>query len=168
MCRSVGKYDPIKKRKINRLKLPQRDFPSGPVVRNPPANAWNTFCPWSEKIPHAEAWLSPGVSAPEARTAKACAPKEKSPQWGAHTLQLESSPCWLQLAKAWAQQQRPRVAKNKSVWENPFKNKTHTHTKKTSENSCPATSVLSSLLCTSIHSFVKWESYYCTGLFWEV
>ena len=128
MCRSVGKYDPIKKRKINRIKLPQRDFPSGPVVRNPPANAWSTFCPWSEKIPHAEAWLSPGVSAPEARTAKACAPQEKSPRWGAHTLQLESSPCWLQLAKAWVQQQRPRVAKNKSVWENPFKNKTHTHT----------------------------------------
>ena len=37
--------------------------------------------------------------------------KEKPPQWEAHTRQLESSPCSLQLEKAHVQQWRPSAAK---------------------------------------------------------
>ena len=37
--------------------------------------------------------------------------QEKPPQWEAHALQLESSPRSPQLETAWAQQPRPREAK---------------------------------------------------------
>ena len=35
------------------LKKKKRDFPSGTVVKNPPANVGDRFDPWSKKIPHA-------------------------------------------------------------------------------------------------------------------
>ena len=60
-----------------------RDFPGGPVVRNPPANAGDMV---SGKIPRAAGQ-------------QACAP------------QLENSPRSWQLKKARAQQQRPNTAK---------------------------------------------------------
>ena len=48
--------------------------------------------------------------------ARACAlPQEKSPQWGAHALQLESSPRSPQLEKALTQQWRSSTAKSKYI-----------------------------------------------------
>ena len=44
---------------------------------------------------------------------RACAlQEEKPPQWEARAMQLESSPCSLQLQKVCTQQQKPSVAKN--------------------------------------------------------
>ena len=40
-----------------------RDFPGGPVVKNPPANAG--FEPWSRKIPYAVEQLSPCATTTE-------------------------------------------------------------------------------------------------------
>ena len=49
----------------------------------------------------------------EAHVPGACAPQQKKPpQWEAHMLQLESSPCSQQVEKAGAQQRRPSTAKN--------------------------------------------------------
>ena len=66
--------------------------------------------------------------------------QEKSLQWGAHTLQLESSPRSLQLEKACMQQQRPSTAKTKYKIEKEFTSWS-THEKHIFEN-CPET-----LLC---------------------
>ena len=41
--------------------------------------------------------------------------QEKPPQWEAHTLQLERSPCSLQLEKTHAQRRWPGTAKNKKL-----------------------------------------------------
>ena len=56
--------------------------------------------------------VSPCVAATEARTPRAHAPQEKTPQWEACTLQQGSSPHPPQREKACAQQQRPSTAKN--------------------------------------------------------
>ena len=58
------------------------------------------FDPWSGRIPHATGQLTPLCAA-----AKACVPEsmlfnEKPLQWEAHTPQLKSGPCSLQLEKA--------------------------------------------------------------------
>ena len=55
--------------------------------------------------------LSPYGAIAEARVPGACAPQEKTPQWEALTLQLESSLCAPQLEKAHTQQQRPSTTK---------------------------------------------------------
>ena len=42
------------------------DFPGGPVVKNPPANAGGQgFDPWSGKMPHAAEQLSPCATTTE-------------------------------------------------------------------------------------------------------
>ena len=55
------------------------DFPGGPLVKNPPANAGDlgSIGHWSWKSPHAAEQLSPGAT-----TTEACMP-------GAHALQQE-------------------------------------------------------------------------------
>ena len=56
------------KKKVNleELKRKQRDFPGGPVVKNPPANAGDPGSFWSGKIPHATTEQpSPWATAPE-------------------------------------------------------------------------------------------------------
>ena len=52
-----------------------------------------------------------GAQVPRARAPQ----QEKPPQWEAYTRQLESSPHWLQLEKAYAQQRRPGEAENKLI-----------------------------------------------------
>ena len=68
-----------------------KDFPGGPVVKNPPANAGNTDSipgPW--KIPHDMEQLSPCIPTTEPICPRAHAlQQEKPPQWEAHTPQLE-------------------------------------------------------------------------------
>ena len=59
------------------------DFPGGPVVENPPANAGDTggFNPWSGKIPHATEQLNSRTSAPEPMShncGSLCAPEPVS------------------------------------------------------------------------------------------
>ena len=65
------------------------------------------FDPWSGKIPHATG--QPSLCTTTAEVAQ----QEKSLQWEAYTLQLETSPCSLQVEKACTQQQRPSTDKNK-------------------------------------------------------
>ena len=44
----------------------RRDFPGGPVVKNPPANTGGpVFDPWSRKISHAAEKLSPHAAITE-------------------------------------------------------------------------------------------------------
>ena len=41
------------------------DFPGGTVDKNPPANAGDSFDPWSRKIPHITEQLSPWITPTE-------------------------------------------------------------------------------------------------------
>ena len=86
--------------KINGLKT-GGDFPIGPVVRTPPANAGGggsisgpgrpTFLRATKPVCH-----NYGACAPRAR-----APQQETPlQWEACAASLESSPCWLQREKS--------------------------------------------------------------------
>ena len=89
------------------LKYYAEDFPVGSVIESLPAHVeGHRFDPWSEKIPHATGEPSLCTTTPEA-------PQEKSLQWEAYTLQLETNPCSLQVEKACTQQQRPSTDKNK-------------------------------------------------------
>ena len=74
-----------------------RDFPGGPVVKNPPSNAGNggSIPDWGTKIPHASGQLSLCAAATESVRSGACVPQllslraattEPAPQ-------LERSPC---------------------------------------------------------------------------
>ena len=59
-----------------------RDFPSGPVVKNPPSNAGDAgLIPGREtKIPHAVGQLSPRATTTEPVRSGGCAPQvERSP-----------------------------------------------------------------------------------------
>ena len=59
------------------------------------------FDPRPERIPHATEQLSPCTTATEVRVPRARSPQqEKPPQCEAHTPQLKSSPCSLQLKTA--------------------------------------------------------------------
>ena len=86
------------------------DFPDGPAVKNPPANAgdvgsipgpgkfhmlWGNWA--HEPVPQLLEPLCPRAHALK---------REKPPQWEAHTLQL---------GKAWAHQWRPSTAINKHI-----------------------------------------------------
>ena len=77
--------------------------------------------PWSWNIPCAMEQLSPYTVTSEACVPRACAPQQEKPlQWEAHAPRLESSPCWPQVEKAQAKQQRPRADKMQEVvksWE---------------------------------------------------
>jgi len=56
------------------------DFPGGPVVKNPPANAGDTgFDPWSRKIPHAAGQQCPCTTTTEVCMPRACAPQQEEP-----------------------------------------------------------------------------------------
>ena len=56
-------------------------FPSGPVVKNSPANAGDTgFSPLSGKIAHAMELLSPRATTTEAHTPRACALQQEKPR----------------------------------------------------------------------------------------
>ena len=67
------------------------DFPGGPVVKNPPANAGDIgSIPGSGKTPHAEEQLSPCTTTTEATCL--ALQQEKPPQWEApHLPQLEKA-----------------------------------------------------------------------------
>ena len=56
----VSKRKEIIKTKVESLKIKTGDFPSCPVVKNPPSNAGDTgLIPgWGTKIPHASGQLS--------------------------------------------------------------------------------------------------------------
>ena len=61
------------------IKLHERDFPSGPVVKNPPCNAGDTgLIPgWGTKVPRAlEEWSPHGATteAKEPRLERPCTP----------------------------------------------------------------------------------------------
>ena len=92
------------------------DFPDGPVVKNPPANAGDTgsILGPGTKIPHAVGHLSPYTTPTEATCPRVCAPQKKKPLWWETCAPcLESSSHSLQLEKACAQQQRPSTSENK-------------------------------------------------------
>ena len=98
---SSGHQEPSEYGQISLL-----DFPGGPVVKSPPANAGDVGSSPGLGRPHMPRGMKP-VS-PRARTQQ----KEKPRQWEACTLQLSSSPSSLQLEKSSLQQQRPSIAKN--------------------------------------------------------
>ena len=77
------------------------DFPGGPVVKNPPANAGDTGSISSSTEPMRHNYWA---RAPQ---------QEQSLQWEACALQPESSPHSTQLQKARTQQWRPCAAKKK-------------------------------------------------------
>ena len=88
------------------------DVPSGPVVKNPPANAgdtgstpllgrWHMHLKAAKSMCHNFWSLYPRAHAQQ---------QEKPSQWETHALQLESSFCLPQLEKACSQQQRPSAA----------------------------------------------------------
>ena len=97
------------------------------MVKNPLADKGDagSFSPWPREIPNAEA--SKSASQPFSLCSRAwelqllrppsprahAAQRVTPPQWEAHTLQVKSSHCLLQLEKSPTQQQRPSVAKNK-------------------------------------------------------
>ena len=60
-----------------------RDFPGGPVVKNPPSNVGDvsSILGWGTKIPHSTGKLSP------------CATTTEPTRSRAHVLQIERSPC---------------------------------------------------------------------------
>ena len=79
------------------------DLPSGPVVKNLPANAGNTG--WIPGLGRFHMLLSNSSQYAFAPRAPALQ-KQKPPQWETHELQLE---------KAHAQQWSPSTAKNKQI-----------------------------------------------------
>ena len=74
------------------------------------------FHSWSRKIPHAIVQLSPCATTTEPTCPRACPLQQQKPfQWDIHICQLESSPCSLQLEKAYTQQWRLSAAKINSL-----------------------------------------------------
>ena len=78
------------------------DFPGGPVVKNPPANA-------------GDAGLIPGLGRFHMPQDNCALPQEKPSQREDHTPQLESSPRLPQLEKPHVPQWRSGTAKNKLI-----------------------------------------------------
>ena len=99
------------------------DFPGDPVVKNLPVNAGDTSSILGLGRSHmAMEQLSLWATTTEDLTPRAHAPQQEyPPQWDACAAQLESSPHWPQLEKAYTQQQRPRAAKNKPINKNTLK-----------------------------------------------
>ena len=82
-----------------------RDFPGGPVVKNPPSNAGDvgSIPGRGTKIPHALGQLSPHATTTElARLSKRdCVPQTAEPtRSGARAPQLEREPCMSQLERS--------------------------------------------------------------------
>ena len=107
------------------LKWSEWDFPGGPVIKNPPANAGDLGSSPSPGRSHMlretkllchNYWAcapEPRAAAAEAEYPRARAPQqEEAPQWEACTPRLESSHHLLLLEKARVQQWRPSTAKN--------------------------------------------------------
>ena len=89
------------------------DFPGGPGVKNPPVNAGDMdLIPGPGRSPMlCSNWAcKPQLLKPECPRAPVLQ-QEKSPQWEAHTPQLDSSPHSLKLEKTYVQQQRPTATK---------------------------------------------------------
>ena len=89
----------LSEREIKKM-IPFRDFPGGPVVKNPPSNAGDvgSIPGRGTKIPHAVGQLSPRTKSTElARlNERACVPQTTEPMHsGAHAPQLQS-PCALE------------------------------------------------------------------------
>ena len=58
---------------LEKLNNTQKDFPGGPVVKNPPVNAGGRgFDPWSGKIPHVSEQLSPHTPTAEPEPQSPC------------------------------------------------------------------------------------------------
>ena len=76
------------------------------------------FDPWSRKIPHAMGQQSLWATTLEPTLPRAHALQQEKPlQWEAHVLRLESSPCSLQLEKAWtAMKIEEKVKKKKYIY----------------------------------------------------
>ena len=72
-----GKLDFIKIRAFQVQRHYQRDFPGGPVVKNPPSNAGDMgSIPGQEaKIPHAMGQLRPPTTTPEPLCSRTCIPQ---------------------------------------------------------------------------------------------
>ena len=95
-------------------KEPFRLFPGSPVVKESACQSrGHRFRACSRKIPYATVQLSLCTTATWVCTlGRSCALQQSKPQQQeAHTPQLESNPCSLQLEKACVQQQRPNRAK---------------------------------------------------------
>ena len=89
---------------ILRHKYSEQDFPGGPVVKNPlPVLGTQVPSLVQEDI------MCQGTTKPVYHNYWACVPRacppqqEKPPQWEVCAAKLESSPCPLQLEKAWVQ-----------------------------------------------------------------
>ena len=111
----------IGQQKLPRLKTKEKKmegkwaqgFPSGPVVKNSPANAGDMgFDPWSGKIAHATEQLSPRAVTTNAHAPRDRVPQGK-PQQGEALAHNKSSPCSLQREKAHMQQWGPSIVKDK-------------------------------------------------------
>ena len=67
-----------------------RDFPGGPVVKNPPSNAGDvgSIPGWGTKVPHATGQLSLHATTTEPTRSRACEPQlERSPRTTVKSLQ---------------------------------------------------------------------------------
>ena len=124
------------------IKTDGGDFPVGPMVKNPSANAGDIgsipglgkfHMPWATKSLYL---LSPNFRACEAQLLKSACPRapalqqEKPLQWEACAPQLESSPCLPQLEKTWEQQWSPSAATKKKkdvgqIWPKDYTLLTH-------------------------------------------
>ena len=100
---------------LKKIKKVKENFPGGPLVKNPPANAGHIgLIPDPGRSPHASEQLSPCATTAEARAPRAGAPQqEKPPQREACAPQLESSSWSLPLEKALLKQRGARAATNK-------------------------------------------------------
>ena len=102
------------------LKSQALGFPVGSVVKNLPANAGDSFNPWSRKIPHAIEQISPCTTTtePMCRTYRSrCALETMLHNKRSHhnekpTHCNEEQPLLAATRKKPAQQQRPSMAKN--------------------------------------------------------
>ena len=76
-----GRYlEYIKKSYNSTVKRQILDFPGGPVVKNPPANAGDMgFDPWSRKFPHAMGQLSLEATTTEPMCPEVCALQQEKP-----------------------------------------------------------------------------------------
>ena len=89
-------------------KISERGFPGGAVVENLPANAGDTFEPWSGKIPHAAEQLGPWATITEPARLEPVLRNKRGP-----CTVMKSGPHLPQLEKALAQKRRPKTAINK-------------------------------------------------------
>ena len=78
-----------------------RDFPGDPVIKNPPANAWDTSSipgPRRSHMTQGSQVHVPRQLSPHTLQSMPCN-KRSHCKWGAHALQLESSPHFWQPEK---------------------------------------------------------------------